>query len=59
MPIPMPHVVLLNFNVQPLVLGKAIVDSPKMTNVDFSPMPIYYILTSMSDSHTIQRLIKQ
>jgi hypothetical protein len=39
MSIPTPHVVLLDFNVQPLMLGKDIVDSPKMTNIDFDPCP--------------------
>jgi hypothetical protein len=36
---PTPHVVFLDFNVQPLTLGKAIVDNPKMINVDFNPCP--------------------
>jgi hypothetical protein len=37
--IPTPHVVLLDFNVPPLMLGKTIVDNLKMTNVDFDPCP--------------------
>jgi len=53
-----PHMVLLDFHVQPLMLGKAIVDGLGLTNVNFNPCP-YHILTLINHSKMAQRLTKQ
>ncbi len=53
-----PHMVLLDSNFQPLMLGKAIVDDLGLTNVNFNPCP-YHILTLMNGSKMVQRLTKQ
>jgi hypothetical protein len=47
-----PHKVLLDSNVQPLMLGKAIVDGPRLTNVNLNPCP-YHILTLMNGSKMV------
>jgi hypothetical protein len=52
-----PHKVLLDFNVQPLMLGKAVVDGLGLTNVDFDPCP-YQIFASMGGSKKVRRLTK-
>jgi hypothetical protein len=36
-----PHKVLLDFNVQPLMLGKVVVDGLGLTNIDFDPYQIW------------------
>jgi hypothetical protein len=50
--------VLLDFGVQPLMLGNVVVDGLGLTNDDFDPCP-YHILTSMGGSKKSQRLTKQ
>jgi len=41
--------VLLDFGVQPLMLGKIFVDGPGLIDANFDPCP-YQILTSMGGS---------
>jgi hypothetical protein len=50
--------VLLDFGVQPLRLGKIVVDGLGLTNVDLDPCP-YHILTSMGGLKKAQKLSKQ
>jgi hypothetical protein len=44
-----PHKVLLDSSVQPLILGKVIVDGLRLIDVNFDPCP-HQILTSMGGS---------
>jgi hypothetical protein len=53
-----PLQVSLAFSVQPLMLGKAIVDAFGLTNVDLDPCS-YHILTSMGGSKKTRRLTEQ
>ncbi len=48
---------MLDFNGQPLMLGKAIIEGLKLINVDLDPFP-YQILTSMGGPQKEQRLTK-
>jgi hypothetical protein len=52
-----PFRVLLDFGVQPLMLGKATVNGLGLTNVDLDPCP-YHILTSMGGLEKTRRLTK-
>jgi len=49
---------LLDFGVQPLMLGKATIDSLKLTNVDLDQFP-YHILTYMGGLKKARGLAKQ
>jgi len=49
---------LLDFGVQPLMLGKTTIDGLRLTNVDLDQFP-YHILTSMGGLKKAQRLAKQ
>ncbi len=53
-----PLKVLLDSNVQPLMLGKTIVDGLGLTDVNLDPCP-YHILTSMGGLEKTRRLTKQ
>jgi len=53
-----PFRVLLNSIVQPLMLGKAIVDGLGLTDLNLYPCP-YHILTSMGGSKKARGLTKQ
>jgi len=50
--------VLLDFGVQPLMLGKVVVDSFGLTDVNLDPCP-YHILTSMDGLEIARGLTKQ
>jgi hypothetical protein len=50
--------VLLNFEIQPLMLIKVIVDDLGLIDLDFNPC-LYHILTSMDSSKTVWGLTKQ
>jgi hypothetical protein len=52
-----PFRVLLDFGVQPLMLGKAIVNGLGLINVDLDPCP-YHILTTMGGLEKTRRLTK-
>ncbi len=49
---------MLDSNVQPLMLGKIVVDGLGLTNANLDPCP-YQILTSMGGSKKAQRLTKK
>ncbi len=48
---------LLDYNVQPLVLGKVVADGLGLTDGDLGPCP-YQILTLMSGSKKARKLTK-
>ncbi len=52
-----PHKVLLDFSVQPLMLGKVVIEGLKLINVDLEPFP-YQILTYMGGPQKEQGLTK-
>ncbi len=52
--ITMPHWVMLDSDVQPLMLGKIVVDGLELTNVNLDPCP-YHILTSTSGLKKAQK----
>jgi len=52
-----PFRVLLDFGVQPLMLGKATVNGLGLINVDLDPCP-YHILTTMGGLEKTRRLTK-
>jgi hypothetical protein len=49
--------VLLDFSVQPLMLGKVVIEGLKLINVDLEPFP-YQILTYMGGPQKEQGLTK-
>jgi hypothetical protein len=49
---------LLDFGVQPLMLGKAIIDGLRLTDADLDQFP-YHILTSMGGLKKAWKLAKQ
>jgi hypothetical protein len=49
---------LLDYNVQPLMLGKVVANGLGLTNGDLGPCP-YQILTSMGGSKNARKLTKQ
>jgi len=54
---PCSYKVLLDFGVQPLMLGKVVIDGFGLTNVDFDPCP-YQILACMGGSEKARGLTK-
>jgi hypothetical protein len=52
-----PFRVLLDFGVQPLMLGKVVVDGLGLTNVNLDPC-LYHILTTMGGSKKALGLTK-
>ncbi len=53
-----PLIMLLDFGVQPLMLGKAIIDGLRLTDADLDQFP-YHILTSMGGLKKAWKLAKQ